>query len=116
MEVAPQGATIATGKDKDLPLVVLLAAYLEHATAHYRTPDGESTSQLREVKIVIKALRELYGEEPAAEFGPLKLKAVRQGWVTGGVSRGEANRRTNIARRIFKWAVAEELVSPTVYQ
>jgi integrase len=36
--------------------------------------------------------------------------------VNSGLSRSEANRRTNIARRIFKWAVSEELVPPTVYQ
>ena len=55
-------------------------------------------------------VRELYGEQAAREFGPLKLKAARQQSVNSGLSRSECNRRTSIARRIFRWAVAEELV------
>ncbi|QJW99041.1 hypothetical protein FTUN_6638 [Frigoriglobus tundricola] len=112
-EVAPKGATVA-GRD-GLLLVELLDAYHTHAERHYRTPDGKPTSELAEVKLVIRALRETYGQEPAKDFGPLKLKAVRQGWVIAKLSRKEVNRRTNIARRIFKWAAAEELVPAATF-
>ena len=93
----------------------LLDAYREHAERHYRDPDGKPTSEIREVKLVVKALREAYGELPAAEFSPLKLKAVRQGWIAAGLSRAECNRRANIVRRMFKWAAAEELIPAAVY-
>jgi integrase len=36
--------------------------------------------------------------------------------VDAGVSRGVVNHRMARIRRVFKWAVAEELVPPTVYQ
>jgi hypothetical protein len=60
-----------------------LLAYLEHASHHYRDRDGKATSELVEVKLVVKALHELYADLLAAEFGALKLKAGRQGWVAG---------------------------------
>jgi integrase len=36
--------------------------------------------------------------------------------VNAGLSRSEANRRTNLARRIFKWAASEELVSTATFE
>jgi integrase len=99
-----------------LTLAELLLAYLEHAERHYRTPDGKPTSEVYEVKIVVRALRELYADTPVAEFGPLCVKAARQKWVNEGRSRSECNRRVALIKRIFKWAVAEELAPPAVYQ
>src|SRR5262249_55403936 len=40
--------------------------------------------------------------------------AVRQTWVSAGLARSEVNRRTNMARRIFRWAASEELIPATV--
>src|SRR5438309_1724954 len=58
LEAAPhhvQTITPANG----MTLAELLLAYLEHAERHYRTPDGQPTSEIYEVKIVVRALREL---------------------------------------------------------
>ncbi len=112
-EVAPKSATVKDAAG--LLLVEMLEQFHTHAERHYRTPDGKTTSELSECKLVIRALRELYGDEPARDFGPLKLKAVRQGWVVAKLSRKEVNRRVNIVRRIFKWAAAEELVPAPVH-
>jgi integrase len=102
----PTGQTIAE----------VLLAFLDHAERHYRGHDGRPTSEFRECRLVVRTLRELYADKPAAEFGPLFLKATRQAWVGAGLSRSEVNRRTNLARRIFKWAAGEELVPFAVYQ
>jgi hypothetical protein len=67
------------------------------------------------VLLVIRSVCEVYGDGPAAEFGPLELKAVRQGWIVAGLSRAECNRRANIVRRAIKWAAAEKLVPASVY-
>ncbi len=99
-----------------LTVAELLCAYLDHADGHYRGPDGKPTSKLHEVKLVLRAVRELYAEIPVAEFGPLKLKAVRQKWVDARLVRSECNRRIGMVKRVFKWAVAEELAPPTAYQ
>lgn len=42
---APDGLTVAE----------VLLAYLDHAERHYRTPDGEPTSEIYEVRVVIRA-------------------------------------------------------------
>jgi integrase len=94
----------------------LLLSYLEHAGQHYRGPDGSPTDELRHIKTAIRYVRELYGKYPAADFGPLALKAVRQKFVEQDWCRKTVNARVERVRRVFKWAVAEELVSPTVYQ
>jgi integrase len=99
-----------------LTLAEVLLVYLHQAEKHYRGPDGKPTSEVRETRLVVRALRELYAALPVAEFSPMKLKAVRQGWVNAGLSRSECNRRTNLVRRIFKWASAEELAPTGVYQ
>src|SRR5262249_11821594 len=61
---------------------------------------------------------------PAAQFSPLKLKAVRQLTVSGyehpkygpqpPLSRGVVNHRVRRIIRAYKWAVAEELVPADV--
>jgi hypothetical protein len=94
----------------DVTVAELLAAYLTHAERHYRGPDGKPTSKLCEVKIVMKAVREMYAELPVAEFGPSKLKALRQYWLNMRHVRTEINRRVGMVKRIVKWGVSEELL------
>ncbi len=50
----------------------------------------------------------------AREFGPLAIKAVRAEFIKGGLSRSEINKRARRIVRLFKWAVAEEMVAPNV--
>ena len=88
----------------------VLLAFLRHAAQHYRRPDGTTTNELVEFKLVCRALRELYGHSPAHAFGPLALKAVRQRLIDAGLSRGVVNNRVNRVRRVYKWAAGEELV------
>jgi integrase len=94
----------------------LMLAYVKHAEQHYRDPDGNLTAEFREYKLVSRLTRELYGHTPAADFGPLALKAVRQKFIKAGWSRGVVNQRIGRVRRVFKWGVAEELVPPMAYQ
>ena len=63
----------------------------------------------------LRPLRKLYGNTPAAELGPKGLKAVRQQMVSQSLSRGLINRRVGRIKRVFKWAVAEELIPPSVH-
>src|SRR5262249_48069796 len=48
--------------------------------------------------------------------GPLALKAVRQTMVEAGLCRGVINQRGGRVRRVFRWAVGNELVPSTVLQ
>ncbi|MEM9702665.1 MAG: recombinase XerD, partial [Planctomycetota bacterium] len=94
----------------------LLVAYLDFAEVYY-SADGEPTRECRSVKEALKPLKELYGRTPAAEFGPKKLKALREHLVqVRDLSRKVVNARINRIRRCFKWAAGEELVPPSVFE
>jgi hypothetical protein len=51
-----------------------------------------------------------YGPTLARDFGPLKLKAVRQDLVDRRLVRTQINKQIRRIVRIFRWAVAEELL------
>ncbi len=104
--VDPQALTVAE----------LLVAYLNYAERHYRESDGNPTDEVRHLKTVMRHVRELYGDAPVTTFGPMALKAVRQKFVELKWSRKSINARVERVRRIFRWGVSEELVSPVVYQ
>jgi hypothetical protein len=67
---------------------------------------GRCTGVTPAVKACIKILRLWYGREPAANFGPLALKAIRQRMVDEGLSRRNVNdhvariKRMEVARAI----------------
>jgi hypothetical protein len=93
----------------------VLAAYAEYADRHYRGPDGEPTGETERIGAAARHVRELYRHTPAAEFGPLALKAVRERFITQGWCRRSVNQQVERVRRIFKWAASEELVPAAVY-
>jgi integrase len=92
----------------------LIVAYLEHAAVIYRK-DGKPTSHLHSVEDAVSALKTLYGLEPCKDFGPLKLKAVRQAMVGRGLCRTTVNKYVDNLRRVFKWGTENELVPAAVY-
>src|SRR5262249_2767685 len=100
------------------PLTVneLMTRFLDHAEAYYRRPDGTPTSEVADYKLVIRAVRQLYGDAPATQFGPKSLQAVRQAMLNAGLARKVINQRIGRVVRMFKWAVAEELIPETVYR
>ncbi|MBP3957173.1 site-specific integrase [Gemmata sp. G18] len=111
LEVAPHARTNPDGATVN----EVLLAFITFAETHYRRADGTTTNELDEYKLVSRHVRELYGDRPAAEFGPLALKALRQRFIGAGWARGFINQRVGRVRRVFKWAASEELVPATVY-
>lgn len=126
---------------KDLTVNELILAFWPHAEAHYRRPDGSPTRELDDYRYSLRPLKQLYGHTPAREFGPLALKAVREAMVsqlvtrrhkvldaeTGkarwedkvvgtGLARNVVNQRVGRIRRLFRWAVEQEVVPASVYQ
>ena len=55
----------------------LIVGYIQHAKVVYQK-DGKPTSHLHNVEDAMTYLKDLYGLEAVKDFGPLKLKAVRQ--------------------------------------
>ena len=100
----------------ELSIEELILAFWQHAQEHYRHEDGTPTNELNDYKLSLKPLRELYGTQRVADFGPLKLKAVRERMVEAKLSRGVVNQRIGRIVRMFKWGVGEELVPETIHR
>jgi integrase len=98
-----------------LTVVELCARYFRFAKGHY-VKNGRITKALPALKSALRYLRELYGRQPALEFGPLALKALREKMVEDDLSRRYINDHVEKIKRMFKWAVGEQLLPPAAYQ
>jgi integrase len=92
----------------------MLLAYLDHADGYY-VKDGKPTTEPVNIRLALRPLRELYGHPLAREFGPLRLKTVRQAMIDSGLCRSEVNKRVRHVLRAFKWAVGEEMVPASIH-
>jgi integrase len=97
-------------------IVELIARYWAHAEVYYRKKDGMPTSEQSCIRRALRPLRELYGRTPVEQFGPLALEAVREKMIKSGWVRDQVNKNIHRIQRLFKWGVAKELVSASVYQ
>lgn len=98
----------------DLTITELAAAFMRHAKDYYRRPDGSQTNELKNFTLSIRRLKDIYGRTAAADFGPLALKAVRQQMIDDDLARRNINQHVNRIRHIFKWAVENQLIEPSV--
>lgn len=105
----------APGKFPDLTIAELVLRYRDFAAGYY-VRDGKPTGEFENVRHAVRALRKAFGGTAAADFGPMALKAVRQAMIDAGLSRNTINARVGKIRRMFRWAVAEELVPPAIVQ
>lgn len=94
-------------------------AYWQWAKGYY------SASHLGIVKAILCLLRRYNGRTPAAEFGPMALRLLRDEMIRGDPkaspprkpwSRACINLQIQRIRHVFKWAAAREMISVTVYQ
>jgi integrase len=92
----------------------LCLAWLGHAETIYQR-DGVPTTELSRVKGVLRHVQALYDTLQVKDFGPLRLKALRQRFIDHGGCRRTVNASTMIVKRMFKWGVSEELVPADVW-
>jgi integrase len=109
------GRTLTPGGGGGHTVVEVISAFLDYAEVHYRSPGG-SSGELNSYKLVIGLLRRLYGRHEATAFGPVALTAVRQAMVQAGWTRSYINSQVGRIRRMFKWAVAHELVPSATWE
>lgn len=91
----------------------LVLLYLDHATAYY-TKDGAATSEIHAIRAACRPLVKLFGRTRARDFGPAKLKQVRDEMVLIGWVRKSVNAQTHRLKRIIRWAVENEHLPPDV--
>lgn len=107
-------------QDDDRPTVAMvIAAYWKWARQYYQ-PNESGT-----LRVVLRLLRQHHGSEPAEEFGPRKLRALREGMIVGDPasdpprpawSRKYINQHVQRIRRMFRWAASQELIPASVHQ
>ncbi|MCX7424388.1 MAG: site-specific integrase [Planctomycetia bacterium] len=112
---SPTATPPPTAQDAStITVVEVAAAYLDHAERYYQK-DGRPSGHLPPLRAALRILRQLYGSVPAADFGPLALRALQQKMVADGAARSYINQHTGQTKRLFKWAVSVELLPPSVY-
>lgn len=84
--------------------------YLVHAASYHRGGRKDV------VRTVIQALVKHSGGTRPAEFGPKRLKSLRDTWVHAGHKRHTCNDYTAIVKAMFAWGVEEELIPESVYR
>ena len=120
-----RGRTALSADPHAVTVAEVLLAYVKFAKVHYRK-HGQDTGTWTNQKPTVNTLRSMYGDTPAAEFGPLRLKAfrlelckpreIRRGDRVEArtATRKHINEQIAIVRRIFRFAVSEQLVTPDV--
>lgn len=113
------GQSASFGISTGATIAMLISDYLDHCEIYYpRSPNSE-TNQSR---LALKYL-EPYFDQPAEEFGPLKLKAVRETMISSTTkatgkpfSRQYVNRLIDRICRMFRWASENEIVPIQIHQ
>jgi integrase len=97
-----------------LTVTEVMLRYWNFADGYYR--QGEKPSpEWYHIRTALKVVRKLYGRTPAAKFGPLALKACREEFLNRGQNRRTINQNVGRVKRMFRWAVENELVPPGLY-
>lgn len=108
-------ALVQTSPDV-ITITELVARFWEYSQTYYRRPDGTTTSEVANYRIVLRPLVALYGSTPAASFGPKAMKVVRTRMIEIGWCRTNVNASVSRIRHVFRWAAENEILPATVYQ
>ena len=112
---APRSEPQAYAGIEALAVDELILRYWTHARSYY-VKGGRATDEQAGIRSSLRFLRRHYGRTPVSEFGPLKLKTVRDAMVRSELSRRVVNKYVQRIRRMFRWGVENELVPVEVYQ
>jgi integrase len=97
------------------PLVMaeLVDLFDVHCEAYYRR-DGEPTGEHVTFRAALRPIVTLFSALPVSEFSPRRLVAVRDEMIRLDWSRRHINASVRRIRQMFRWAVAQEIVSSGV--
>ncbi len=97
-------------KDPDRVTILTLAAqFMDHAAKHYQK-DGEATGELENFRQALRSAATLFGNLRVLDFGPKRLKVIRDKMISEGLARTTVNARIRRIRHVVKWGVSEQLV------
>jgi integrase len=117
----PSGDWDSTPEERreGMTIAMLVLEHYTWAEKYYRP------AEVMTLRVALRLLRKMYGETPAAEFGPQKLRLLRESMILGSETetprrvpwtRTYCNSQCRRIRAMFKWAASHELLPVTVYQ
>ncbi len=113
-EYLANGRQVPAGEDDSVITVVdLIAAFWTHANGWY-VKNGKPTDELAAYKVVLRYLKQGYGDRLVTESGPRSLRAVRRIMVERDNARKYVNDQVARVKRVFRWGVSQEMVPETV--
>ncbi|MCP4709712.1 MAG: site-specific integrase, partial [Planctomycetes bacterium] len=92
-------------KSYDGKISGLAQAYLKHCQSYYR-----KSREPENIKNALSWLLKQYANESPEEFGPLKLKALRDKMIKARHARSTINKRIGMIKRMFNWAAENEMI------
>lgn len=105
---------VGIGDDEVISINELIELYWQWCQSYY-VKNGEPTSQVVNVRTVLRRLREFCGRKPVSEFGPKLFKLLRHTWIDDGLARRTVNGYARIVKHCFRWGVEEALVPASVF-
>ncbi|MDB4381236.1 hypothetical protein N9Z70_07570 [Mariniblastus sp.] len=101
-------------KSAAVPVTVtdLAVEYAKFVTRKF----GDDSNEWKQVRLVLKSIRESYGHLLANEFGPVRLENYRQTLVARGLSRAVIKRKSNYVKKMYQNAVRYELIPVELWQ
>jgi integrase len=100
----PESTSKANGKAEGMLMKQLILGYYGHISPTL------PAVEIDKLKRALKPVRELFGDTPAAAFGPIRYKAVRQSMVDSGLCVSTINQRLGAIKRMIAWAVENEMI------
>jgi integrase len=100
----------------EVTIAELAAAFRRHARDFYRDGEGNVSRAVLNFDEALKPVLKLYGKTRAVDFGPLRLKAVREAMIAAGRVRTNVNRLIVRIRGVFKWGAENEMIPASVHQ
>lgn len=106
--------TLPPAAPTEISVVEVLTRFRKWADGFYRK-NGRRTGTAELFKPTLQILKQRYGNCPAIEVGPLAVKAIIEALIEEGRTRYYVVQRVAQIKRIFKWAVSEELIPHDAY-
>jgi integrase len=92
----------------------LCQLFCRHAAEYYPQEPGQ-TCEASGIRNALRPLRKLFAHTYVSDFGPLRLKQVREDMIQRGWCRKTINQQVGRIKRMFTWGVENELVDPSVF-
>ncbi len=110
----------------DKPADITQVSVAEVLNAYWKWASGQyGHSELGCLRVVIRLLRQMFGTTPAADFGPNRLRLIRDQMILGDANaepprkpwaRKTVNHNVHRLIAMFKWAASHEMVPAAVYE